>query len=223
MVLKTMMVIITGIICLLKPLLVSNDYFSGVIIYEVEVQSKSNRFSSEYFQQMFGTQTTMIYEDAVYMQTYKNGSIEFDYLDAKAGKMFMKYSGTDTLLIYNANTEKDNILLQVIERVEHDKILNYDCTSIIMKLRNPFHNIEMSTTMFYSEDLKINHELFANTKRIILHEGYKIMKSIPLKLVMENEFYKMTSTAISIKHKNDQKIGQLFQDKSKGLVFRKIE
>ena len=126
MALKTKVFVITGILLLFTPALANNDYFSGVIIYEVKVQSKSNRFSPEYLRQMFGTRTTMIYEDGVYLQSYENSSIEFDYLDSRAGKMFMKYSGTDTLLVYNANVEKDNVLLQLSEKDENEKILDHE-------------------------------------------------------------------------------------------------
>ena len=200
----------------------SNDYFCGSISYSNKLEPKSNLFNKEQLKDMFGLTATFTYKDGSYIQTYSGGGLEFDYLDSKNKKYYMKNYGNDTILVFDASHENENELISLTEIKVSENIMDFECKGIEIKMRNRLYGIEISTTLIYSDKIIINPENFKNIKKMYMDKSYRKIRSLPLKIVLENSHFKMTSTANNIDSENCLSPKEVFESKTKGLIFKQM-
>lgn len=200
-----------------------SEPFKGSIVYEVNVQAKSDIYNQDKLSSMYGTFTTFYYNDGIYLQTYQDADIKFDYLNSKIGKYFIKFSTRNALLEFEAIQEKNNKLISFEQINEREKVLNYDCKAIKLKMESLEYEFQSSVTFWYTNKLKIDYKQFESTKKFFLNRVYRAMESLPLKILIENNDYKIIMTASKIEFNEAVNVQKMFKDLSAGLEIKKMD
>lgn len=214
---KDLMIII---ICLFVGHVIGQE-FKGHIEYEIKVIKTDSTFTDDEFLKGFGDKSTFYYNDGSYFQPYVNSAIEFTYLDSRVKQFGLKYKNKDTLYVFDATKARPMQLIKTEKKTITKEILGYKCLGIDFHVRNIFDGYNLSTSLYYSEDIKINGARFEGIKFEFYDEIYKTINSIPLGLEITYPIFSVHFTATKIVKNNVVPVLEFIKNNSKGLIVKK--
>jgi hypothetical protein len=181
---------------ILLPFITIGQYFSGEIIYNVQIIPKSDTVDIEEIRKKVGFSTSILITSKKYKFTYYNQS----------GQQYYSYSYDDQISrMYNDYEDVPYITFQDSRKSNNEnpkRLIHMDSTSIV--LGHPCYlvttNASYGTTKsYYSKDIKVNPEDFKEHK---IGNWYNKLKevngSILLKSINEYETYIHVYEAIKI-------------------------
>jgi hypothetical protein len=195
------LIIFAQIDCSFKKDKASQSYFEGKIVYRNQFIIKSHTESAQALSTLTANQIVLYFKNGNSIESYDKGYVSQDLYLSAENKMYTKEKYSDTLYWFDCSKPGETILKHSVTR-KKEIILGIPCDELTM-------NYEKKTVRFYynSDTLKINPTWYKNLTYTNRHFTSRIMQSVPLKIVIEREDYKFTSTVISISHeKVDDKV-----------------
>ncbi|MFC2110756.1 hypothetical protein ACFLRU_07655 [Bacteroidota bacterium] len=196
--------------------------FKGHIEYEIKVIKTDSTFTDDEFLKGFGDKSTFYYNDGSYFQQGVNSAVEFTYLDTGIKQLGLKYKSNDTLYLFDATKAGPMQLIKTEKKSMTKEILGYKCLGIDFHGRNIFDGYDLSISLYYSEDIKINGERFEGIKIEFYDEIYQTLNSIPLGIEATYPIFSVHYSAIKIVKNDAVLVSELIQNNSKGLIVKKI-
>ena len=198
----------------------SQDYFNGIIKYKQSIESKNPNIPMEFLISNLGTESTFYYQDGNYLQEYKDGRMEFEFLNVIDRKFYKKYRGNDTLYVSDATKYPKYQLKGVIYSDQKKSILGYTCKKIDLEAIYLKDGNSYEMTYFYSDKIQINKSIYNGLKYAFRDELYGKMGSVPLEYAMTSKTFVMTATAVNISETNDFNILNDFDYRIKNLILK---
>jgi hypothetical protein len=168
------------------------SYFEGEIIYANVFESKTQRFTSEQLRMMIGYKQDYFIKGGNYKATTNGFAIEMQLYDDKTNKIYNRVPKSDTLYWFDASLNTDTVVHYEIKS-SADTILGYPCSAIILRTRTGV------TTLYYTLEYKIDGTKYLNHNYNNWSFFVKKSGSLPLKIVVENDHFRMESIAVEIK------------------------
>jgi hypothetical protein len=177
--------------------------FEGKIEYENSYISKVQNVTSEQFTSMMGSTQTYLIKDGNYKSTANGTLFQWQLYINKENRLYTKMSNAETILWNDCAINTDEVLKVEINKSVID-ILSYKCDEIILTCKTGVQKYYFNSKIGVDPTLFSKH-LFANWFDYI-----KVAKALPLKMVVDNAQFTMTSIATSVKEmKPDSKEFQL--------------
>lgn len=172
--------------------IVNAQYFEGEIIYTNKFTSKTKNFTDAQLAEMIGTKQEYLIKGGSYKSFLNGQSISMQSYDNLTNRVYNRMPKSDTLYWFDASTNTDNVISYEFKK-NAGTVLGNKCDVIIMKTKTG------TTTMYYSAKYKVDSKLYTNH----LYGNWAFYTSktgaLPLKTIVENQKFKMETTAIEIK------------------------
>jgi hypothetical protein len=168
------------------------QYFEGKITYQNKFKSKLPNVTDDQFNTMMGTIQEYYVKGGNFKSTANGSFFQWQIYLYKDNKLYNKFSNSETLLWIDGGTNTDEVI-----KSEYNKgavtILGYLCDEIILTcksgLQKYYFNSQLALDVKSQENLK-----FSNWSAYISKS-----KSLPLKMVIENQQFILESIATEIK------------------------
>jgi hypothetical protein len=169
----------------------SQEAFEGKIIYQNSFQSKNSSVSSEQMRVLLGEKQEYFIKSGNY-KSYTNGvGITMQLYNSETNKLYNETSRSDTLYWFDANVKSDVVISYELVK-NKTKILGEDCDALVLKTQNG------KTTYYYTSKYPVDFAKYQMHSYGNWNYYLSKAKSVPLKIVIENEQFKMESTALKI-------------------------
>jgi hypothetical protein len=198
----------------------SQDFFCGIIKYKQSIESKNPNIPMEFLTNNLGTESTFYYQDGNYLQEYKDGRMEFGFLNVKDKLFYRKYRDNDTLFIADATKYQKYQFNGIIDSDKKKAILGFICKMIDLEAIYIEDGNSYKMTYFYSDKIQINKSFYNGLKYAFMDELYSKMESLPLEYIMTSKTFVMTATAVDIQETNAFNILNDFDSRKKNLVLK---
>lgn len=177
--------------------------FQGKIVYQNTYVSKLPNVSSEQFTSMLGSTQTYIIKDGDYKSSVNGTMFQWQLYINKDNKLYNKFSNSETIFWNDGASNSDEVL-----KVEVNKgvteILGYQCDEVVLTCKSGIQKY------YFNSNLGVDVSLFEGHLYGNWYEYIKVAKSLPLKSVVDNAQFTMTSLATEvIEMKLDSKEFQL--------------
>ena len=177
--------------------------FQGKIVYQNTYVSKLPNITSEQFTSMMGSTQTYIIKGGDYKSSANGTLLQWQIYINKDNKLYNKMSNSETVLWNDGATNPDEVLkVQVNKGVT--EVLGYKCDEVILTCKSG------TQKYYFNSKLGVDIKLFAKHLYGNWYDYLKVAKALPLKLVLDNAQFTLTSIAIEVKEmKLDDKEFQL--------------
>lgn len=168
--------------------------FEGEIIYTNSYKSKTPQIKADQLSAMMGDKQTYLYKDGNYKSTLNGQVVQWQLYLKKDNKLYNKMATSENLLWNDASVQGDEVLdIKINKGVT--EILGYKCDEIILKCKS-------GTQKFYfSSKLAVDPSLFVKHKLGNWYDFISKAKALPLKTIIENDQFVITSTAVKVTKK----------------------
>ncbi|APA00162.1 hypothetical protein BIW12_12390 [Flavobacterium commune] len=182
---------------------VSGQNFQGQIVYQNTYTSKLPNVTSEQFSTMMGSTQNYIIKDGDYKSSTNGTMFQWQLYINKDNKLYNKMSNSETVFWNDGATNPDGILkIEVNKGVT--EVLGHKCDEIVLTCKSGIQKYYFNSKISVEPSIFTGH-LFGNW-----YDYLKVAKALPLKMVIENAQFTMTSIATEIKEmKLDDKEFQL--------------
>lgn len=172
----------------------NSQFFEGEIIYTNTYKSKSPKLKDQQLSSMLGP-THYYYIKGGNYKTLTNGMFaQWQLYKYKENRIYNKMTYTDTVFYLNAAEHDDEVLNFKITK-NATVILGYKCDELILTCRSGVHKYYYNSTLRVNSNLYLNHA-FANYYAYLSKTN-----AVPLKSIIEDAEFTMTSVATEIKPK----------------------
>nr|WP_288833671.1 hypothetical protein [uncultured Flavobacterium sp.] len=180
--------------------------FQGQIVYQNTYTSKLPNVTSEQFSTMMGSTQNYIIKDGDYKSSTNGTMFQWQLYINKDNKLYNKMSNSETVFWNDGATNPDGILkIEVNKGVT--EVLGHECDEIVLTCKNGIQKYYFNSKISVEPSFFTGH-LFGNW-----YDYLKVAKALPLKMVIENAQFTMTSIATEIKEmKLDAKEFQLSEN-----------
>lgn len=193
-----------------STILYSQD-FKGEITYSNTYKSKNTQLSNEQLSLMLGTIQNYFTQNGNYKSTTNGKLVQWQLYLNKENKLYNKMSNSETIYWNDCSIQGDNVL-----KVEINKnaatVLSMQCDEIILTCTSGIQKY------YFNSKLSVNPNLFKNHKLGNWYDYISQAKAFPLKMVIENKQFEMTSIATKIEAKE---LSNSFFDLPKGAKIEK--
>jgi hypothetical protein len=177
--------------------------FQGKISYQNTYVSKIPNVTSEQFTAMMGATQSYIIKGGDYKSSANGTMFQWQLYINKDNKLYNKMSNSETILWNDGGTNPDEVL-----KVEVNKgvteVLGYKCDEVVMTCKSGIQKYYFNSKLSVDASLFTGH-LFGNW-----YDYLKVAKALPLKSVIDNAQFTLTSIATVVKEtKLDDKEFQL--------------
>ena len=181
----------------------SQNYFEGIVEYDLTIQSLNPGISEKMLKQAYGTRVKFYHKDGNYIREYLtdegNSLHKFIYL-VKNNRLYISYWSNPDTIFYDDAGEKRVKKYQIVKG-SGDTVLDCICPSRIISYdyyeKRIGDTVHMKTEYFFCHQLAINPEYYK--KYFMWYDVIKAEKSVALKFVEESEnYFKLTYTATKI-------------------------
>lgn len=177
-------------------------YFEGVITYESIYESSSDQVDAKALARELGTSTKFYFKEGNYFQTSDDAEeVSMNLRSVKDQRYYFGEKNNDTIRYVNFSTENETLVDQSLDDSIVYKIAGFDCKKFQLKAKRIGGSNIMTRDYYYTPQLAINPEWFANTNNTHEYIKFQNIKSLPLKIVIDYGVLKVTLTAIKIEHK----------------------
>lgn len=177
--------------------------FQGKIVYQNAYTSKLPNVTSEQFEVMMGTTQNYIIKGGDYKSNLNGKMFQWQLYINKDNKLYNKMSNSETIFWNDGATNPDEVL-----KVEVNKgvteVLGYNCDEVVLTCKSGIQK--------YYFNSKIGADISFFTKHLFgnWYDYLKVAKALPLKIIIDNPQYTLTSIATEVKElKLDDKEFQL--------------
>jgi hypothetical protein len=169
----------------------SQETFEGEIIYQNSFQSKNSSVTSEQMKILLGDKQEYFIKSGNYKSCTNGVGITMQLYIGETNRLYNKTGRSDTLYWFDANVPSDAVVSYDLIK-NREKILGEDCDALILKTQSG------QTTYFFTSKYPIDFTKFQ--MHIYGNWNYYLSKSksVPLKIVVDNEQFKMESVAQKI-------------------------
>lgn len=194
--------LLTIAMCVLTAI-VFGQTFQGEIIYQNTYVSKIPNVTSEQFTAMMGSSQNYIIKGGDYKSSANGTMFQWQLYINKDNKLYNKMSNSETILWNDAGAKPDEVLnVEVNKGVT--EVLGYKCDEVVLTCRSGIQKYYFNSILSVDASLFTGH-LFGNW-----YEYLKVAKALPLKSVVDNAQFTLTSIATVVKEmKLDDKEFQL--------------
>jgi hypothetical protein len=177
--------------------------FEGEIIYQNSYKSKIPNLTDQKFTRLMGSTQDYFIKGSEYKSISNGAMLQWLLYVPSENKMYSKMSNSEAALWTDAGTNPDSVLSVVLNKNVTD-ILGYKCDELIF-------NCKSGTQKYYfSSKLSMDPKLYLHHKYGNWYTVLSKAKAVPLKMLIENAQFVMTSIAVEVKPaKLDDAIFQL--------------
>jgi hypothetical protein len=169
----------------------SQETFEGEIIYQNSFQSKNSSVTSEQMKILLGDKQEYFIKSGNYKSCTNGVGITMQLYIGETNRLYNKTSRSDTLYWFDANVQSDAVVSYDLIK-NREKILGEDCDALILKTQSG------QTTYFFTSKYPIDFTKFQMHSYGNWNYYLSKSKSVPLKIVVDNEQFKMESVAQKI-------------------------
>ena len=182
---------------------VFSQSFQGGIVYQNTYVSKLPNVTSEQLTEMMGGTQTYTMKGGDYKSSSNGTLLQWQLYNSKSNKLYSKMSNSETIFWNDCTTNPDQVLkVEVNKGVV--KILGYLCDEVILTCNSGIQKY------YFNAQFAVDISLFTGHKYGNWYDYLKVAKALPLKSVIENGQFTLTSVAIEVKEiKFDEKAFQL--------------
>ena len=186
---KIKLLLITGTIFLVNRMY--GQTFQGKVVYDNRFTSKVSNVTDEQMRTIIGARLEYFIREGCYKSLLNGRSLVMQLYNYKDNRLYNQKYGSDTLYWFDASKDTDE--LQRIEtRQNAAVILGKKCDAII------FYTKAGVITTYYSSDYKLDVKAYSNHQFNNWNVYAEKTGALPLKTVIENNQFKMESTAVEI-------------------------
>lgn len=177
--------------------------FQGKIIYKNTYESKIPNLTGEQLTTMMGGTQEYIIKNGDYKSTTNGTMVQWQLYVQKDNKLYSKIANSDTLLYNEGGTNPDEVLNVEVKK-NAETVLGLPCDEVILTCKSG------TQKYYYNSKLNVDTSLFTGHLFGNWYDYLKVSKALPLKTVVENPQFTLTSTATEVKDmKLDDKEFQL--------------
>lgn len=169
--------------------------FKGEIVYSNTYKSKSQQVTDEQWNIMLGTTQRYITQNGNYKSITNGKLLQWQLYINKENKLYNKMSNTEIIYWNDGSVQGDEIVkVEINKNVE--KVLNLLCDEVILFCKSGVQKYYFNSTLSIDPNIFINHK-FGNW-----YDYLSKSNSFPLKMIVENNQFIITSIATEIIPKN---------------------
>lgn len=166
--------------------------FEGEITYSNSYKSNNPQLKDEQLNLMLGTIQNYLIKDGSYKSTVNGKLMQWQLYINKDNKLYNKMSNSEIVFWNDGSVQGDEII-----KVEINKnvveVLGYKCDEIVFTCKSGIQKYYYNSKIAVDAKLFINHK-FGNWYDFLSKSG-----ALPLKIIIENPQFTMTSIATEIK------------------------
>jgi hypothetical protein len=165
--------------------------FEGEVIYANTFTSKMPGISDNKLASIIGSKQEYYIKNERY-KSVTDGMITFQLYDKITNRVYNKANNSDTLYWFSATINTDEVMEYEIKNNQAE-ILGKPCSALVAKTKTGV------TTYYYNNEYKVDSAAYkehnyGNWAFFVLKTG-----ALPLKTVIENDQFRMESTAVEVK------------------------
>jgi len=170
----------------------NSQYFEGKVVYQNSYKSKRPNVTDAQFTSVMGSKQDYFIKGGNY-KSVSNGTVSIwqIYIN-KDNKLYNKYTDSETIFWIDGGT-KDEVILDIAHNRNVTDVLGYKCDELILKSKSQTEKYYFNSKFGVDIALYPKH-LFGNW-----YEYLKVAKALPLKMIIDNPEFTMTSIAIEVK------------------------
>lgn len=166
--------------------------FQGKIVYQNTYVSNLPNVTSEQFTTMMGSTQNYIIKDGDYKSSANGTLFQWQLYINKDNKLYSKMSNSETIFWNDGATNPDEVLKVELNK-DVTEILGYKCDEVILTCKSGTQKYYFNSKLGVAASLFTGH-LYGNW-----HDYLKVAKALPLKSIIENAQFTLTSVATEIK------------------------
>jgi len=168
--------------------------FEGEITYTIAYASKNPKMSSQQMNYFFGDWMSYTIKGDNYKSTTNGKLTVWQLYHPHENRLYTKTSNTETIFWEDAAVNSDEVLKTELN-YNAGEVLGYKCDEVVLTCKSGVQRY------FFSRQLAAKAELFKNHKYGNWYDFLKLSSALPLKTVIENNEFVMTSVATGVKEK----------------------
>jgi len=178
------------------------NYFNGTITYEIKYESNDPVTSTEILAKTNGDTMKLTFKGTGYLEVYNGTTLlskGYSFGD-DIGTIWVRKSPSSVVSSDYNGFNPNEALKSIEQKTSTEKILDIG-TTLISVTAEPANDGEEHFTKrdyYFSDDLFFQDGTFKNCKYNSYDQIYSKTNTLPLKMVFENDAYKVTYTAIKI-------------------------
>lgn len=170
--------------------------FEGVVIYSLNISSKTPGVDSRELQRNFGNEMVYTYKDGNYKMEFNGPDSPTIYYISKDNHQYTLFPSTDTLWQTDCSIESSK-LLSFVRLKKKEQILNATCDVIESGLEG-----DLKYTYIFDPNRYINPDYFAEHRLGYVNKFYENAKGLILQYKREGISFDLTQTAIKVEEKD---------------------
>ena len=169
--------------------------FQGKISYVCSYYSKVKGINDMQWANMLGNRLMYYYKNGNYKTTTNGSMVEWQLYVNKENRIYNKIGNSDTVYYEDASIIKNlqDTIVQVILKKKAVSILGYMCDEVTACTSTGEHKY------YYSSRFRVNPKLFKKHNVGNMAALTKVMKSLPLKMIIDTPEFVLESFAIDVK------------------------
>ncbi len=178
-------------IVLFTTLSAYSQSFEGKLTYQNSFTSKMENMTSEQFTGMMGTVQEYYIKEGNY-KSVSNGSFsQWQLYINSENKLYSKLSNSEVIFWNDGNVNSDSIMSVVLNK-DVVEILDYKCDELILNCRSGIQKY------YFNSSISVNSKLYENHKYGNWSAYISQSNALPLKIIIENAQFTMTSLASEV-------------------------
>lgn len=191
------------IVMTIVSLTVFGQTFEGKIVYQNTYTSKLPNVSSEQFSLMMGTTQEYLIKGGNYKSSADGKFLQWQLYNKTDNKIYSKMANSESIFWNDGSTNTDEVLKVEINKGV-TKILDYTCDEVVLTCKSGIQKY------YFNSKIGVDISLFEGHLYGNWYDYLKVSKALPLKSIIENAQFTLTSSATEIKDiKLDEKEFQL--------------
>ena len=176
----------------LSPLFATGQTFEGKLVYNNTYTSKMPNVKSEQFNAMMGTVQEYYIKGGNYKSVTNGSFAQVQLYIAADNRLYNKLATSDTLYWIDGRKDNDPVVGHQILK-DQEEILGIKCDALVVESKSG------KTTYYFNSNYQVDPNLY---KAHNFGNWYFVMdkiKSVPLKMVVENARFSLVSIATDVK------------------------
>jgi hypothetical protein len=160
--------------------------FEGRIHYRNSFILKKDDVDTNQVRQFIGTTNVYSYKQGNYLWTFENSVVELELYLHEKDQLLNKYRNKKFYISGDVVTEVDSLITYEIKE-NADTICGYVCKSIKVVTQRVGTKNLVTRTLYYNPEIAVDPEHFKSYKSYAHWKVYQITRSVPLKIVMDDD------------------------------------
>ena len=165
--------------------------FEGEITYAVSFTSKNPQLKAEQLVAMMGSQQTYTYKEGNYKSVMNGQMMQWQTYLKKDNKLYSKMAASPSVFWNDAAVQGDEVLSAQINK-DAVTILGYKCDELLLECKSGLQKY------YFNSKLAVDPSSFVNHKFGNWYEFVSRAKALPLKSVVDNGQFEITSEATKV-------------------------